>query len=1204
MKKSFFTLFLSLLITVVPSLFCFGQKILTPSGLPQLSPMSSYDSLKLSQLPVLRLPEEATKRLLPYAIDNSGKPWFRPLIAQVGLECGQASSIGVVFTYEMNYARNVPGNLPENQYATHFAYNFVNNGSDGGVSFFETFEIVKHAGNPTVADYGGMGTGGASRWMNGYDLYYNAMHNRLSEVYSIKVNTVDGLQTLKNWIYDHGNGSSAGGLGCFYAEFTHPPSVFPEGTPEAGKHVIHAWGNSANHAMSIVGYNDSIRWDYNGDGVYTNSIDINSDGLVDMKDWEIGGFKMANTYGSISGWGDNGFSYMMYKSVADQWQQGGIWNNTVAVIDVRDNHEPQLTAKVSLTYPCRDLIRVMAGVSSNPDALEPDHILHFPIFDFQGGCNPMQGGSGIQNIEFGLDLNLLLKYINPGEEAKFFILIQENDPLGSQTGTLESFALVDYTNGGTIINSQTNELPLVNDNITMVGVNATLNFDPALVTTETLDPIQLYSNYSYTMQASGGTLPYRWHLVEDYDRFDSTSVMPQIAAQLLQLSSNNNGKAKVELPFSFPYFGQDFNEVYATADGYLMFENSLLPWPYYIEGRTYFIQTPMIAPSMSNPFLVDGGQSDGVWYEESPDYVTFRWKLSVSGASGATFNATARLYPDGKIEINYGNCNVPGYIERFAGISAGDGENYEIMTYDPDFTPTTDQLVRFTPMTRHPGIILSADGVLSGQTDELISNQPVTICVTDKNNLKNSKTLYLNTEGLMMEYEIIAGNDNNIGFGEDCFMTLNITNFNSFLIGPTTFTLNSFDPYFELLITQTSIEGLDPGESITIANAFRFFADEMVPNEHQATFILNGNSAEGNWSRTLLLTAFRAVTEIAGAIVIDGNNGVLEPGETAQLAINLRNAGGAMLTNASALITSWDPFLSIASDSGTIDTLNPGEIWHLLFEVSLAPETPLYHLIEINLSVAGDHQFSYLKTIPFFTGILVEDFENGNLTTFDWETGGNAPWAPEQGYAWEGGWCARSGIITDNQLSALTINWNVAFADTVSFWFKVSSEAGYDFLHFNTKDGEMGKWAGDWNWTQAKYGVTAGEHPFSWKYIKDYSVSNGEDCSRLDYIVLPVFAVPTASGSKEIYSASLSVYPNPGRDDLKIAYILTDPSPVQVTICDMHGRVLYIYNENNIVPEGEYSLTPEFNTTGPGVLTVILRINSGILVKKIIRTSN
>ncbi len=1203
MKKLFFFLLATGLIFTVSLKVTYSQKPVNQSCFPELVPMSSYDSLKLSQLPVLKLPEEAMRRALPYAIDNSAYPWFRPLISQVGLECGQASSIGVVFTYEMNYLRNVPGDLPQNQYATHFSYDFINGGSDQGVSSYETFEILKQAGNPTVEDYGGMSSGGPSRWMNGYDLYYNAMHNRITETYKIKVNTIEGLQTLKNWIYDHGNESSAGGLGCFYAEFTHPPTVLPAGTPEAGKHVIYAWGNSANHSMSIVGYNDSIRWDYNGDGQYTNNIDINSDGVVDMKDWEIGGFKMANTYGSISGWGDQGFSYMMYKSVADEFQQGGIWNNTVVVVEARNNHEPQLTAKVSLTYSCRDKLRVMAGVSTDLNATEPEHILHYPIFDFQGGCNPMQGTSGSQTIEFGLDLNLLLQYVIPGQEAKYFLLVQENDPLGSISGYIGSFAIIDYTNGTNIINSSANELPLVNNNITLIGVNATVNFNPALITTDTIMPVQLYNNFSVPLQASGGTIPYKWHFVEDYIRLDSTSVMPQVTALKLQPSSNSNGKAKVILPFTFPFFGKNFTEVYATVDGYLMFENSLLPWPYYIEGRTYFIQTPMIAPAMSNPFVVNGS-SEGIWYEESPGYVTFRWQLSVSGESGSSFSATARLYPDGRIEINYGNCIIPSYVERYAGISAGDGQNYEILTYEQNFLPATDQLVRFSPAGSHPGIQLSTSGILSGQTNEFLDNLPVTVCLTDKYNLKDYRTFYLNTNGLMMNYEVWAGNDQVIGFGEECYMTLHVTNLNSFPVGAVNFNLNSFDPYFTLVNTQAAIAGLQPGESITISNAFRFTARENVPNEHKATFILNATASEGTWTRSISLTAYCPVVEIASVVVVDGNNGILEPGETALITINLRNAGGVSLTNAIATISSWDPYLTIYSNSGNIDTLDATEIWHLVFSVQLAAETPLYHLVEINLAVTGDHQFSYLKTIPFFTGFLVETFETGDFSSFDWTTSGDNPWYPEEGFAHEGNWCARSGVITDNQLSTFAINWNVAFADSISFWFQVSSEPGYDYLHFNSNLGEMGKWAGSWNWTMAKFGVPAGDHLFTWKYIKDYSVSTGEDCSRIDYIVLPVFAIPTSANKNEPISARLEVYPNPGCEELNISYTITEPSPVQVTICDMHGRVLYNHGEITILPPGQYQLRPELSLVSPGVFTVILRTNSGILVKKIIRTSN
>ena len=170
-------IYLPLVLLTVLSLAATAQK---NQGYSELSPLSETELLKLSSIPVYQtgITDQATT--LPYTVDNTLQPYFRPLFNQSGLECGQASSIGMNFTYEINWARNLPANITQNQYATHFTYDFINGGSDAGVSYFETWEIVKRCGNPTVADYGGLSTGGASRWMTGYDKYYNAMHNRIS----------------------------------------------------------------------------------------------------------------------------------------------------------------------------------------------------------------------------------------------------------------------------------------------------------------------------------------------------------------------------------------------------------------------------------------------------------------------------------------------------------------------------------------------------------------------------------------------------------------------------------------------------------------------------------------------------------------------------------------------------------------------------------------------------------------------------------------------------------------------------------------------------------------------------------------------------------------------------------------------------------------------------------------------------------------
>ncbi len=129
-------------------------------------------------------------------------------------------------------------------------------------------------------------------------------------------------------------------------------------------------------------------------------------------------------------------------------------------------------------------------------------------------------------------------------------------------------------------------------------------------------------------------------------------------------------------------------------------------------------------------------------------------------------------------------------------------------------------------------------------------------------------------------------------------------------------------------------------------------------------------------------------------------------------------------------------------------------------------------------------------------------FESG---VFDpnWSFGGIADWTIDNGVAWDGNYSARSGNIGDQQISSMMITLEAAENGTVSFYRKVSSEATYDFLRFYIDNTEKGSWSGEKDWEEVSYNVSAGTHTYKWVYEKDLSVSNGEDCGWVDYIIFP-----------------------------------------------------------------------------------------------------
>ncbi|MFU8844785.1 MAG: hypothetical protein ACNA7V_13360, partial [Bacteroidales bacterium] len=658
----------------------YSQKESPPPGYGELTPLSESDSIQLVNLPVLTLPQwlkGPDAPTLPHIVDNSIQMYWRPVFAQVGYECGQAAGIGLGFTYAINRERDLPSNIPQNQYATHFTWNWGNGGNGWyGVSYFHSFEIVRTLGTPTAEVYGGMSAGGGQRWMSGYDNYYHSMHNRISEVYKIDLSTEEGIHTLRNWLHNNLDGSSTGGVANFYTNAPYGMQTLPPGTPEAGKYVVTSW-SSANHALTISGYHDSIRWDYNNDGQYTNDIDINNDGVVDVKDWEIGGFRFANTYSGGPSFGNNGFSYMTYRSCAVPYGSGGIWDNAAHVVYAKANTEPLLTAKITIEYNCRNRIRVLMGVSTDLTSTTPDYVIGFPILDFQGGCFFMQGGTTEADkiLEFGLDLTPFLNLIGPGTPARYFLLVDEKDPEGWGSGQIMSYSLLDYTNGVVEITSSQSNVPINQNSQTKLWVDHTIVYTPVQITSDTLPAATVYEPYTAPLSAQGGTQPYLWEYDLNFTELYASGPIPMVNAQQLNPGNNNDGYATKTLDFAFPFFDNEYSQVRVHVDGYITFEN-LLTWPYQVYDFLKFTKNKYISPFHGDLRLYPD-QGDGMWYDGDQNFATFRWKVSVNAyPTTSELNFAVQLFSNGDVRFYYGSNDYPSF-NWLSGISAGNNKFYQ-----------------------------------------------------------------------------------------------------------------------------------------------------------------------------------------------------------------------------------------------------------------------------------------------------------------------------------------------------------------------------------------------------------------------------------------------------------------------------------------------------------------------------------------------
>jgi hypothetical protein len=430
---------------------------------------ADFDRSNLSFIPSITSKDKD----LPSRVDNSLHKYFRPIFNQVGGSCAQAAGVGYLFTYEMSRLRDLPADVPENQYPTHFTYDFLNEGSgDVGSWWGDGWDIIKSVGIMNVRDYGGsFATGGNARWISGINEWSSGILNKIASYNSIDVGTPQGLNTLKNWLHNHLENSTYGGLAVFAAGATsYSEKILAEGTHEGGKKVITKWGPVMNHAMTYIGYDDSVRYDYNGDGRFTNNLDINGDRIIDMRDWEIGAMIVANSWGDS--FGNAGKIYQMYKLLAEEsCEDGGIFYNFVDVVHPQAVYNPEFTLEIKMKHEQRNIYRISTGCSQNLYSETPEFLDNYPFMVYQGGAYYPQGNKIESNkyIEFSIDITASVNKIDPDSPFRFFFMIDESDPYNKFDGEIISMTVVNKMTGRRYYNTSGSTV-MVNNGKTKISV--------------------------------------------------------------------------------------------------------------------------------------------------------------------------------------------------------------------------------------------------------------------------------------------------------------------------------------------------------------------------------------------------------------------------------------------------------------------------------------------------------------------------------------------------------------------------------------------------------------------------------------------------------------------------------------------------------------------------------------------------------------
>ena len=363
---------------------------------------------------------------------------------------------------------------------------------------------------------------------------------------------------------------------------------------------------------------------------------------------------------------------------------------------------------------------------------------------------------------------------------------------------------------------------------------------------------------------------------------------------------------------------------------------------------------------------------------------------------------------------------------------------------------------------------------------------------------------------LMNDVNIVDGVNNSLDYGEQATFYATFQNVGQDPSDELIFILTHEGTMVEVLTQEITSESVDPDEEITVG-PFEISVNWNIVNGAEIPFVIQVMSENDSWEYGTSLNVLAPEYQLLSTSFLNNLNGTLDPGETSTMEIVMRNIGGAPVNYPTFDVTTSDPYLDItgiASDNAYWWDINTDVI--VTIEISVSSDAPIGHSSVSGILIGSlNTPYSAMVSLPITLGLMIEDFETGDFSALSWEHGGDAGWVISPDESHSGNFSAKSGSISHNQTSELSINMNVLYEGELEFAAMASSEMGgsgtvYDFLEFyingESQDLVIG---GNSNWAEYSVVLPQGLHTLSWIYQKDNASSAGEDCVWIDRVVFP-----------------------------------------------------------------------------------------------------
>ena len=332
------------------------------------------------------------------------------------------------------------------KFSPKFIYNMINGGSDSGSWTQTAYAIMEYHGAPVLSDW--PYDGNYRAWPATAALWRSGIPNRTANdgvIYGL--DTPAGLANLKTMLANGYILNMALDIyGWQWTTIKDDPATSADNALVGWPIVSVAKVNSSGHAMTIVGYDDNV-W-----------CDINGNGVVDPG--EKGAFKVCNQWGT--GWQRSGFAYVSYDALkamsaipgADNTsRQAAFWYNEATWMAARPaGYTPTMLGEFTLNTTKRSQVVASLGYGTT-GSTTPTTTWNATAVSYDGGAYAFDGGTTAMDTTFVFDFTDIA---DAGPMRRWFLSVRD-------TTTSDAVAVKDFklTNGaGTTLATYTGTNPV------------------------------------------------------------------------------------------------------------------------------------------------------------------------------------------------------------------------------------------------------------------------------------------------------------------------------------------------------------------------------------------------------------------------------------------------------------------------------------------------------------------------------------------------------------------------------------------------------------------------------------------------------------------------------------------------------------------------------------------------------------------------